>query len=167
MRQREAELLDPPPAKQPSPPKRKGEGVDSAPKRKRAKIKPEAGPSSLPGPSKVSITLKLGPKPAEPECFPCCLCVSMSRTGLLGVQDPPIGRKELPESLASMYNAERWMAHEECGKVVPETWVDDVEVGDVLPDGSRARESRVFGVDAVVKDRWNLVGDPHHIESVY
>ncbi|KAF8840428.1 JmjC-domain-containing protein [Paxillus ammoniavirescens] len=156
MRQREAELLDPPPAKQPSPSKRKAEGVDSAPKRKRVKIKPEAGLSSLPGHSKVSVTLKLGPKPAEPECFPCCLCVSMSRTGLLRVQDPPIGRKELPESLASMFNAESWMAHEECGKVVPETWVDNVEVGDVLPDGSRAREPRVFGVDAVVKDRWNL-----------
>lgn len=56
-----------------------------------------------------------------------------------------------------MHNAEAWMAHEECAKVVPETWVDEVEVGDVYPDGFRPRESRVFGVDAIVKDRWNLV----------
>ncbi|KAF9221048.1 JmjC-domain-containing protein [Gyrodon lividus] len=156
LQQREAELLNPPLAKPSSSSKRRAEGVDGALKRKRPKIKPEAGPSNLFGPSKVSVTLKLGPKPAEPECFPCCLCVSTSCVALLHVQDPPIGRRELPESLASMYDAERWMAHEECAKVVPETWVDEVEVGDVLPDGSRARESKVFGVDAIVKDRWNL-----------
>ncbi|KIJ67259.1 hypothetical protein HYDPIDRAFT_84235 [Hydnomerulius pinastri MD-312] len=156
LQDREAERLNPPPAKRPTSSKRKAEGVDGAPKRKRPKTKPEAGPSSAPGPSKFSITLKLGPKPAEPEGFPCCLCVSTLRDGLLPVQDPPIGRRELPDSLASMYKAESWMAHDGCAKVVPETWIDEVEVGDVLPDGSRAKESRVFGVDAIVKDRWNL-----------
>ncbi|KAF9242788.1 JmjC domain, hydroxylase-domain-containing protein [Melanogaster broomeanus] len=155
IREREAELLNPSPVELSSS-KRKAEDVNGTPKRKRAKTKPEPGTSSPPGHSKVSITLKLGPKPLEPESLPCCLCVSMSRIGLLPVQDPPIGRRELPESLASIYNTERWMAHEECAKVVPETWVDEVEVGDALPDGSRARESRVCGVDAIVRDRWNL-----------
>lgn len=50
------------------------------------------------------------------------------------------------------------MAHEECAKVVPETWVDIVDSAEILPDGSHVQESRVLGVDAVVKDRWNLVG---------
>ncbi|KIJ57578.1 hypothetical protein HYDPIDRAFT_34972 [Hydnomerulius pinastri MD-312] len=69
-------------------------------KRKRRKMKPEAGPSSTPGLSK----------------------------------DPPIGRRELPDSLVSMYEVESWMVHEDCAKVVPEEWADEVEVGDVLPD---------------------------------
>lgn len=42
------------------------------------------------------------------------------------------------------------MAHEECAKVVPETWVDEVET-------EMTMEKRVFGVDAIVRDRWNLV----------
>lgn len=41
------------------------------------------------------------------------------------------------------------MAHEECAKVVPETWVDEVET-------EMSVEKRVFGVDAIVRDRWNL-----------
>lgn len=136
--------------------KRKAEGADDAPKRKRPK--PESGLSSSAPPSKLSITLKLGPKPPEPEAFSCCLCVSMSHHGLLRVQDPPIGKRELPESLSSIHDSTRWMAHEECAKVVPETWVDAVELAEFLPDGSQVRELRVFGVDAIVKDRWNLVG---------
>jgi hypothetical protein len=82
--------------------------------------------------------------------------VSMSHDGLLRVQDPPIGRRELPESLSSIYDATRWMAHEECAKVVPETWVDMVESAEIFPDGSHVWESRVFGADAIVKDRWQL-----------
>jgi len=34
--------------------------------------------------------------------------------------------------------------------------VDEVETGPVLEDGTRKREKMVFGVDAIVKDRWNL-----------
>ncbi|KAH7886650.1 JmjC domain, hydroxylase-domain-containing protein [Phlebopus sp. FC_14] len=150
LRDREAERLNP--SKRPSS-KRKAEVVIDGSIRKRSKAK-----NGEPGPTgqKVSVTLKLGPKPADPEGFPCCLCVSMSRDGLLRVQDPPVGRRELPESLASISNFEAWMAHEECAKVVPETWVDEVETGDVLLDGSQMRELRVFGVDAIVRDRWNL-----------
>ena len=147
-----------PPVQPPPPSKRKAEGIDGGPKRKRPKSTTEPGMSSSAPPSKVSVTLKLGPKPPEPERFPCCLCVSMSQDGLLRVQDPPIGRRELPESLTTLYDATRWMAHEECAKVVPETWVDTIESAEILPDGSHFRESRVFGVDAIVKDRWNLVG---------
>lgn len=143
-----------PPAQQLPPSKRKAEGTDTS-KRKRPKTTTE--PSSAPS-SKVSVTLKLGPKPQESDSFPCCLCVSMSRDGLLRVQDPPTGKKELPESLSSLLDPSGWMAHEECAKVVPETWVDTMELPDILPDGSHAEESRVFGVDAIVKDRWNLVG---------
>lgn len=43
------------------------------------------------------------------------------------------------------------MAHELCASIVPETWVDEVN----LPDGGT--EKIVLGVDAIVKDRWNLV----------
>jgi len=42
------------------------------------------------------------------------------------------------------------MAHEECASVVPETWVDEVDEGN-------GKEKVVFGVDGIVKDRWNLV----------
>lgn len=150
-----------PPVEHPPSSKRKAEGTDGASKRKRPKSTAEHGQSSSTPHSKVSITLKLGPKPPEPEAFPCCLCVSMSHDGLLYVQDPPTGKRELPESLSSIREPAKWMAHEECAKVVPETWVDTVELAYVLPDGSHAQASRVFGVDAVVKDRWNLVG--HHI----
>jgi hypothetical protein len=53
------------------------------------------------------------------------------------------------------------MAHASCARVLPETWLDKVEVGPILEDGTRKRENMVFGVDAIVKDRWNLVGiDP-------
>ena len=43
-----------------------------------------------------------------------------------------------------------WMAHEDCANVVPETWVDDLEVGGV-------KEKVVMGVNAIVNGRWNLV----------
>lgn len=50
----------------------------------------------------------------------------------------------------------KWMAHEECAKVVPETWVDTIFVP--RADGSGVAEKKVvLGVDAIVKDRWNLV----------
>lgn len=49
------------------------------------------------------------------------------------------------------------MAHEECANVVPETWVDFIEVGEPQQDGSRIKEEVVFGVDGIVRDRWNLV----------
>ena len=51
------------------------------------------------------------------------------------------------------------MAHESCARVLPETWLDEAETGPVLEDGARKQENMVFGVDAIVKDRWNLVSD--------
>ena len=51
------------------------------------------------------------------------------------------------------------MAHESCARILPETWLDEVEAGTVLEDGSKKHEKMVFGVDAIVKDRWNLVSD--------
>jgi len=150
---REAERLNPQapaPEKQRSLSKRKAlEGNEPHPKRKRPNSKAGASMSTAtPGSSTSKVTLKLGPRPAE-EVFPCCLCISPSRDGLFPVQDPPVGRRELPESLSSLAS-EAWLAHEECAKVVPETWVDEVEVGTSV-------EKRVFGVDAIVRDRWNLV----------
>jgi hypothetical protein len=92
------------------------------------------------------ITLKLGPKPKELEDFPCCLCVSMSNEGLLPVHDPADDLAATPRK-----------AHEHCAIIIPETWVDEYEVDDLLPDGSRRKVRAVFGVDGIVKDRWNLV----------
>ena len=98
------------------------------------------------------MTLKLlGPKPKEPETFPCCLCVSTSEDGLLLVHDPPTTHH------AAHADTKVWRAHEHCADVVPETWVDEVEVGAVREDGARAKQKSVFGVDAIVRDRWSLV----------
>lgn len=160
LRDREAERLRPTSPAEPK--KRKAEGDEG--NRKRPKSSKSISPSSgqTPGSSgsantsRVTVTLKLPPKPLEPDGFPCCLCVSKSRDGLLRVQHPPIGRRDLPESLASVFNVEAWMAHEECAKVVPETWVDEVDSGELESQASVSRERRVFGVDAIVKDRWNL-----------
>jgi hypothetical protein len=130
--------------------KRKSEVKDEGPKAKKIKIKPKA-PSNLPAKQpviKLSVTLKLGPRPVEPEPFPCCLCVSMSKEGLLRVHDPPINRRDAME--ATGY-PKSWMAHANCANIVPETWVDDLDV----VDGGKERV--VFGVDGIVKDRWNLV----------
>ncbi|EAU83432.2 specific transcriptional repressor [Coprinopsis cinerea okayama7 len=151
------------------PLKRKPEEVVESPKTKKIKIKPttttvsqlspskvangvastsksatSTGPSSQP---KISVKLKLGPKPAEPEEFPCCLCISTDRTGLLRVQGPPLNRKDAIEAAG---NPKVWMAHEHCASIIPETWVDET----ALPDGST--EKVVLGIDAIVKDRWNL-----------
>ncbi|PPR01540.1 hypothetical protein CVT24_001851 [Panaeolus cyanescens] len=138
----------------PKPPsrKRKSEPSGDAPKPKKVKTKSKPAPVSptitiSPTRPKLSITLKLPPKPAEPEPFPCCLCVSMNKEGLLRVADPPIKRKDAVEASG---NPRIWMAHEFCANVVPETWVDELE----LPNS--AKERVVLGVDGIVKDRWNL-----------
>ncbi|KAI0696985.1 hypothetical protein C8T65DRAFT_662929 [Cerioporus squamosus] len=142
--------------------KRKSEG-DSPGKPKRRKTKPPSAPSEQPvasssklppaafSPSKlVKVTLKLPPPPKkEPETFPCCLCVSMSKEELLRVHDPPAWWYDEPEPGPCM-------AHVECAMVIPETWIDEVEVGEPDAQGVRRKEKVVFGVDAIVRDRWNL-----------
>ena len=142
-------------AKQRVPRKRKSDGGEEFPKAKKIKTKPstsysKGGSSSKSSIPKVSITLKLGPRPAAPEAFPCCLCISMSKEGLLRVHDPPIGRKDADGASG---NPKTWMAHENCANVVPETWVDEIDVG-----RGGEKEKVVFGVDGIVRDRWNLVG---------
>lgn len=156
------------PAKAKPPRKRKAPTVEGgAPAPKKARTRPVKKETEIlllaptPPPSKPitiapKVTLKLGPQPKEPDVFPCCLCVSMSREGLLRVQDPPVWRLEGQSGDAPSANAE-WMAHEECANVVPETWIDEADIGPVLPDGSRAKERVVLGVDGIVNDRWNLV----------
>ncbi|THH27258.1 hypothetical protein EUX98_g6931 [Antrodiella citrinella] len=94
------------------------------------------------------------PSTAENDTFPCCLCVSKQQNALLRVIDPPIGRKEGASGSGS--KDEVWMAHEECANVVPETWVDFLDVGVDPQTGGPLREKVVFGVDGIVKDRWNL-----------
>ncbi|PCH34711.1 hypothetical protein WOLCODRAFT_106433 [Wolfiporia cocos MD-104 SS10] len=125
---------------------------------KSSKPKADGASTSVPAsPSKTpKVTLKLGPKPKEPEILPCCLCVSTSCEGLLRVQDPPLWRKEEGAFSAQPLPGMDWMAHELCARVIPETWVDEVDVGEVLPDGTPTKERVVFGVDGIVKDRWNL-----------
>lgn len=121
--------------------KRKYEESTIEPKGKKLKASNEA--TSKPAMPRLSITLKLGP---PKETFPCCLCVSEDTNGLLPVYDP-ISTTSTPK-----------MAHEHCASVIPETWVDDYEV-DHLSSGIFPHKTRVvFGVDGIVKDRWNLVG---------
>ncbi|CCM00034.1 uncharacterized protein FIBRA_02060 [Fibroporia radiculosa] len=143
--------------------KRKAIGDDSPirPKKKRpsGSTLDESGPStSSPKQSKSSppkVILKLGPKPKEPEAFPCCLCVCMSQETLLRVHDPPAWRLQNDSPGASLKRTV-WMAHENCANVIPETWVDEIETAGDEADGARVKERVVFGVDAIVKDRWNL-----------
>ena len=147
--------------------KRKSEG-DSPVKAKKLKIKafkppsdqPAASSSDLPvqtSPSKtLKVTLKLPPppKPKEPETFPCCLCPSMSKECLLRVQDPPAWWYSSDNAEAAKGPC---MAHVDCANVIPETWVDEIEIGEPDMDGVRPKENVIFGVDGIVKDRWNLV----------
>ncbi|KAH8105461.1 JmjC-domain-containing protein [Cristinia sonorae] len=116
---------------------------------------PAAVPVGTAFPSKPKVLLKLGPQPKAPEveAFPCCLCVSTRRDGLLRVINPPFGRKE---GASGSGKSEPWMAHEECASVVPETWVDEIDIGVNPHTGALVRERVVLGVDAIVKDRWNL-----------
>jgi hypothetical protein len=72
----------------------------------------------------------------------------MSKEGLLRVHDLPIGKKEVDEVTGI---SKVWMAHENCANVVPETWVDSIDIR------QGEKERVVFGVDGIVKDRWNLV----------
>lgn len=131
--------------------KRKLEAGTVVAKTKKIKVKGEGlgiETSTKPQP-KVSITLKLGPRVDQEENFPCCLCVSTDPEGLLHVINPPFARRDVAEAAG---HPRLWMAHEFCARVVPETWVDD----SVRPDGRS--EKVVYGVDGIVKDRWNLVG---------
>ena len=128
---------------------RKRKHIESTVEPKGKKLKATKGggthttATSKPTVPKLSITLKIGPAPKE--LFPCCLCVSEDTNGLLPVYDP-ISTAPTPK-----------MAHEHCASVIPETWVDDYEV-DRSSSGSFLHRTRaVFGVDGIVKDRWNLV----------
>lgn len=117
-------------AKPKSPPKRKAEpGAPFQNKKPKLHIPTEA------------VILKI---PAV-EIFdlPCCLCVSNLQEGLLPVHDPPASNV----AVGTRAGRGGWMAHEQCAKIVPETWVDE--------DANGRRF--VFGVDGIVKDRWNLV----------
>jgi hypothetical protein len=132
--------------------KRKSESNNGGLKAKKIKVSSSTAKAPLAPPKapslKLSVTLKLGPRPVEPEPFPCCLCVSMGKEGLLRVHDPPITRKDAIEATG---NPKSWMAHDHCARIVPETWVDDLDAVD------GGKEKVVFGVDGIVKDRWNLV----------
>jgi len=128
--------------------KRKHEEFTIEPKGKKMKVTKVKGAqvaaTSKPSVPKLSITLKIGPTPKE--TFPCCLCVSEDTNDLLPVYDPLV--------TASMPK----MAHEHCASVIPETWVDDYEADHPSSGALPHKTKAVFGVDGVVKDRWNLVG---------
>lgn len=92
--------------------------------------------------------------PAE---APCCLCASSSTDGLLPVHDPPQTTSAiLPTMTQDEHGStvELWRAHEHCARIIPETWVDEV-------DGRKV----VFGVDGIPKDRWNLVSLPNCVAA--
>lgn len=112
------------------------------------------GSSSQKSPMKITLRLAApDPIPKELEPFPCCLCVSRSEDDLLPVQDAPLGWTGVPiQALPKDENGKLiWKAHESCAMTIPETWVDEVEGA----DGEQKKV--VFGVDAIVKDRWHLV----------
>ena len=140
--------------------KRKLEAGAAAANAKKVKVKGEPAshnePTSKSQP-KLSITLKLGPRADQEEILPCCLCVATNPEGLLHVINPPFARKDVVEAAG---HPTVWMAHEFCARVVPETWVDT----SVHPDGSS--EKVVYGVDGIVKDRWNLVCPPPRLFSL-
>jgi hypothetical protein len=69
--------------------------------------------------------------------------------------DPPVGEKED----GGGGKGGKWMAHEICAGIVPETWVDEIEEPGSI-EGSKKSERVVYGVDGIVKDRWNLVRLP-------
>jgi hypothetical protein len=128
---------------------------DHSPAKKKAKSKIDqnAAPSA---PSKVlSIKLKLGPRPIEP-VYVCCLCVNTDEEGLLRVHDPP----RAAEAGSPHPESGHWRAHASCASVVPETWVDEID----LPNGTK--ETVVFGVDSIPRDRWNLVSSSRCVIEV-
>jgi hypothetical protein len=61
-----------------------GASGSSAPRAKKAKVKPE--PDALPALRLTFVRLELGPRELEPVC---CLCVFPATDGLLRVHDPP------------------------------------------------------------------------------
>ncbi|KZV82646.1 JmjC-domain-containing protein [Exidia glandulosa HHB12029] len=81
--------------------------------------------------------------------MPCCLCASADTSDLLPVHDPPMPGSG-PGALPGVGEDGKpcWRAHASCARVVPETWIDEVE--------GEEPTKWVFGVDAIVKDRWNL-----------
>ncbi|KAI1789319.1 hypothetical protein LXA43DRAFT_1021605 [Ganoderma leucocontextum] len=114
-------------------------------------------PLTLPTKQIKRVMLKMGPPPPPKEQeFPCCLCPSSDRQGLLRVHDPPAWWFDSANIDAKLGPC---MAHEECAAVLPETWVDEIEreseVG-ALGENASGTEKVVFGVDGVSKDRWNL-----------
>lgn len=138
----------PPPLK-PTPRKRTSDGeVSTKPKKKLKLSNSNSGTALAVAKAQPKISLKIGPPSEEQESFPCCLCVSQSSEGLLRVQNPPFSRKDAAEAAG---HPKVWLAHEFCANVVPETWVDVF----IQPDGNA--EKAVYGVDSIVKDRWNLV----------
>jgi hypothetical protein len=149
LQEREAEKLKSSPfeavdANEPTklPTKRKAT-TDNSPKAKKVK-------TIAPAASAAKVTLKLGPQPIDSTPFPCCLCISQNKAGLLRVVDPPVVDK-----VHTGGGECGWMAHEECAGVVPETWVDEIEVYGSA--GEKRMEKVIYGVDGIVKDRWNLV----------
>ncbi|KAJ8456252.1 hypothetical protein ONZ45_g18791 [Pleurotus djamor] len=141
-------------------PSNKRKAISDHPPTKAKKVKTESATLSLgsePAPTvastaqpakKLHITLKLGPKPVGAESYPCCLCASTNEEGLLRVHAPPLGKREAVEAA---HDPKVWRAHELCASVIPETWVDEMDSADGVKT-----ERVIYGVDAIVKDRWNL-----------
>ncbi|KIJ42662.1 hypothetical protein M422DRAFT_31236 [Sphaerobolus stellatus SS14] len=126
-----------------------------APKPKLPRVTLTLHPSSNPSTQHASTTTTT----KEREANPCCLCSSSSSHGLLRVHDvPPTSLISIPGSMGVFVTGPGpdgiWRAHEECAVVVPETWVDEVDVP--IAGGGYAKERMVWGVDGVVKDRWML-----------
>lgn len=100
-------------------------GATAKPKRVRTKAHQDATAS------KVTLTVKVPPRTKESSSspFPCCLCVSAEEKGLLRVHDKPLSWSGCANVVAADDSGlDLWKAHESCVLVVPETWVDEIDV---------------------------------------
>jgi hypothetical protein len=135
----EAKANPPPPSPEEEP--KESSTASSKPKTAKRKADTQTNVASKkPRPASETVTVKI--PPPEVLELPCCLCVGTSTDGLLPVHDPPASNV----AAGTRPGKDGWMAHERCAKIVPETWVDEA-------DG----KPYVYGVDAIVRDRWNLV----------
>lgn len=139
------------PEKRPIKKRKQFEDAESvSPKRRRAEGELDSKESSTSSPKQI-VMLKVS-KPKKEEPYPCCLCVSRDPADLLRVHARPRGKSGCQNWNPNDPSGQViWRAHGGCARIVPETWVDEVQ------DENGNTERLVFGVDAIVKDRWNLV----------
>lgn len=120
-------------------------GAPAKPKRVRTKAHQDAVAP------KVTLTVKVPPRTKESlsssSPFPCCLCVSAEEKGLLRVHDRPLSWSGCTNVVVADDNGvDIWKAHESCVLVMPETWVDEINVVAVAVSREIRKEKIVFSL---------------------